>query len=115
MLGVFHAGGTLVIAKGADSTEVFTTIARERVTDRGRRCSPDHDVAQWPSRETVRRLVAAGRAERRGAAGCRNCATGFVDEVGCVPQEIYGTAEGLINMTRLTDSDDLLLESSERP
>ena len=32
MLGVFHAGGTLVIAKGTDSTEVFTTIARERVT-----------------------------------------------------------------------------------
>ena len=36
-------------------------------------------------------------------------------EFGCTPQEIYGTAEGLINMTRLTDSDDLLLESSGAP
>ena len=34
---------------------------------------------------------------------------------GCTPQEIYGTAEGLINMTRLTDGDDLLLESSGAP
>jgi 2,3-dihydroxybenzoate-AMP ligase len=36
-------------------------------------------------------------------------------ELGCTPQEIYGTAEGLINMTRLNDSDDLLLESSGAP
>ena len=33
MLGVFHAGGTLVIARGTDATEVFTTVARERVTN----------------------------------------------------------------------------------
>ena len=33
----------------------------------------------------------------------------------CTPQEIYGTAEGLINMTRLDDADDLLLESSGKP
>lgn len=36
-------------------------------------------------------------------------------ELDCTPQEIYGTAEGLINMTRLTDSDDVLLESSGAP
>jgi 2,3-dihydroxybenzoate-AMP ligase len=36
-------------------------------------------------------------------------------EFGCTPQEIYGTAEGLINMTRLTDSDGMLLESSGAP
>ncbi len=36
-------------------------------------------------------------------------------EFGCTPQEIYGTAEGLINMTRLTDPDELLLESSGAP
>jgi 2,3-dihydroxybenzoate-AMP ligase len=33
----------------------------------------------------------------------------------CTPQEIYGTAEGLINMTRLDDPDELLLESSGTP
>ena len=36
-------------------------------------------------------------------------------QFGCTPQEIYGTAEGLINMTRLSDGDDLLLESSGAP
>ncbi|NTV87095.1 MAG: (2,3-dihydroxybenzoyl)adenylate synthase, partial [Burkholderiaceae bacterium] len=33
----------------------------------------------------------------------------------CKPQEIYGTAEGLINMTRLDDPEDLLLHSSGSP
>ncbi len=32
-----------------------------------------------------------------------------------MPQEIYGTAEGLINMTRLDDPDELLLHSSGAP
>jgi 2,3-dihydroxybenzoate-AMP ligase len=37
------------------------------------------------------------------------------ERFGCVPQEIYGTAEGLINMTRLDDPDELLLHSSGAP
>jgi 2,3-dihydroxybenzoate-AMP ligase len=37
------------------------------------------------------------------------------ERFGCTPQEVYGTAEGLINMTRLDDPDDLLLESSGAP
>jgi 2,3-dihydroxybenzoate-AMP ligase len=34
---------------------------------------------------------------------------------GATPQEIYGTAEGLINMTRLDDPDEVLLTSSGAP
>ena len=37
------------------------------------------------------------------------------ERFGCIPQEIYGTAEGLINMTRLDDPDELLLHSSGAP
>jgi 2,3-dihydroxybenzoate-AMP ligase len=37
------------------------------------------------------------------------------ERFGCTPQEIYGTAEGLINMTRLDDPDDRLLETSGAP
>ena len=35
--------------------------------------------------------------------------------LNCTPQEIYGTAEGLINMTRLDDDDERLLHSSGAP
>jgi 2,3-dihydroxybenzoate-AMP ligase len=37
------------------------------------------------------------------------------ERLHCIPQEVYGTAEGLINMTRLDDPDDALLESSGAP
>ena len=33
MLGAFYAGGTLVIARSTDAADVFTTVARERVTN----------------------------------------------------------------------------------
>jgi 2,3-dihydroxybenzoate-AMP ligase len=39
----------------------------------------------------------------------------LITELGCTPQEIYGTAEGLINMTRLDDPLDIILHSSGRP
>ncbi len=35
--------------------------------------------------------------------------------VGCKFQEDYGTAEGLLNMTRLDDPDDKVLQSSGAP
>jgi acyl-coenzyme A synthetase/AMP-(fatty) acid ligase len=37
------------------------------------------------------------------------------ERFGVTPQEIYGTAEGLINMTRLDDDDERLLHSSGAP
>jgi len=37
------------------------------------------------------------------------------EHFGCTPQEVYGTAEGLINMTRLDDPDELLFETSGAP
>src|ERR1019366_9045724 len=35
--------------------------------------------------------------------------------LGCQFQEVYGTADGLLNMTRLDDPDDKVLESSGAP
>jgi non-ribosomal peptide synthetase component E (peptide arylation enzyme) len=44
-----------------------------------------------------------------------SCAGASASSFGCVAQEVYGTAEGLINMTRLDDPEDLLLDSSGAP
>ena len=114
MLGVFHAGGTLVIAKGADSTEVFTTIARERVTTVA---AVVPLITTWLNGHLAKQFdVSSLQVVQNGGARLPpELRARLRHEVGCVPQEIYGTAEGLINMTRLTDSDDLLLESSGAP
>ena len=114
MLGVFHAGGTLVIAKGADSTEVFTTIARERVTTVA---AVVPLITTWLNGHLAKQFDVSSLqvVQNGGARLVPELRDRLRREVGCVPQEIYGTAEGLINMTRLTDSDDLLLESSGAP
>ena len=114
MLGVFHAGGTLVIAKGADATEVFTTIARERVTTVA---AVVPLITTWLNGDLAKQFDVSSLqvVQNGGARLAPELRDRLRGEFGCTPQEIYGTAEGLINMTRLSDPDDLLLESSGAP
>lgn len=114
MLGAFHAGGTLVIGTSTDAADIFATVARERVTviaavvplistwlDGG--VHRQHDLSSL-------RVIQNGGARLAPELRAR-----VRRELGCTPQEDYGTAEGLINMVRLGDPDDLLLESSGAP
>ena len=114
MLGVLQAGGTLVIARSTDAAAVFSGVARERVT---------HIAAVVP---LITTWLNGALAEHFDVSSLRVVQNGGARlapelrrrlraELGCTPQEIYGTAEGLINMTRLTDGDDLLLQSSGAP
>jgi 2,3-dihydroxybenzoate-AMP ligase len=114
MLGVFHAGGTLVIAKGTDAAEVFTTIARERVTTVA---AVVPLITTWVNGNLATQFDVSSLqvVQNGGARLAPELRERLRGEFGCTPQEIYGTAEGLINMTRLTDADDLLLESSGAP
>ena len=114
MLGVFSAGGTLVISRGTDAAEVFTTIERERVTNVA---AVVPLITTWVNGNLARQYdVSSLRVVQNGGARLApELRERLRGEFGCMPQEIYGTAEGLINMTRLTDADDLLLESSGAP
>ena len=114
LLGAFSAGGTLVIARSTDTDEVFTTISRERVTVMA---AVVPLITMWLNSGVAQRFdVSSLQAVQNGGARLApELRARLRSEFGCTPQEIYGTAEGLINMTRLTDSDDLLLESSGAP
>jgi 2,3-dihydroxybenzoate-AMP ligase len=114
MLGVFHAGGTLVMSKGTDSTEVFTAIARERVTTVA---AVVPLITTWVNGNLAGQFDVSSLqvVQNGGARLAPELRARLRGEFGCTPQEIYGTAEGLINMTRLGDRDDLLLESSGAP
>ena len=114
MLGAFYFGGTVVIAPAMDADAVFPLVERHRVTvipaavplvtawlDSG---VPAHcDLSSLKVMQNGGARLAPELRRR-----IREC-------FGCVPQEVYGTAEGLINMTRLDDPDDLLLDSSGAP
>jgi len=114
MLGVFHAGGTLVIATNTDAGEVFRTVARERVTNLA---AVVPLITTWLNDGVAKRFdVSSLQVMQNGGARLPpELRARLRHDFECTPQEIYGTAEGLINMTRLTDGDDLLLESSGAP
>jgi 2,3-dihydroxybenzoate-AMP ligase len=114
LLGTFYAGGTVVIAKSTDTGEVFATAARERVTVVA---AVIPLITTWLNSCVGREhdLSSLQVVQNGGARLAPELRARVRSELGCTPQEIYGTAEGLINMTRLTDADDLLLESSGAP
>jgi 2,3-dihydroxybenzoate-AMP ligase len=114
MLGAFYYGGTVVLAPSGDAADVFALVERERVTAIA---AVVPLISAWlnseiPGRHDVGSLRVIQNGGARLAPELR---ARLRDRFGCTPQEIYGTAEGLINMTRLDDPDDLLLESSGAP
>jgi 2,3-dihydroxybenzoate-AMP ligase len=114
LLGTFYAGGTLVIGTSTDTDEIFTTIQRERVTVIA---AVVPLVSNWLNSDVRKRfdLSSLKVIQNGGARLAPELRARVRQELGCTPQEDYGTAEGLINMVRLNDPDDLLLESSGAP
>jgi 2,3-dihydroxybenzoate-AMP ligase len=114
MLGTFYGGGTLVIAAGTETADIFSTVERERVTVIA---AVVPLIARWLDGDVPKRfdLSSLRVVQNGGARLAPELRARLRDEFGCTPQEVYGTAEGLINMVRLDDSDELLLESSGAP
>jgi 2,3-dihydroxybenzoate-AMP ligase len=114
MLGTFYAGGTLVIANSTDTADLFETVERERVTVIA---AVVPLIANWLNSDVPKKfdLSSLRVVQNGGARLAPELRARVRQELGCIPQEVYGTAEGLINMVRLDDPDDLLLESSGAP
>jgi 2,3-dihydroxybenzoate-AMP ligase len=114
MLGAFYAGGTLVIATSTDVTDIFRAVERERVTVIA---AVVPLISNWLNSDIPGRFdLSSLRVVQNGGARLPpELRARLRKEFGCTPQEVYGTAEGLINMTRLDDPDELLLESSGAP
>ena len=114
MLGAFYFGGTVVIAPAMDAETVFPLVERHRVTVIPAAVPL---VTAWLASDVPARcdLSSLQVIQNGGARLAPELRRRVRERFGCVPQEVYGTAEGLINMTRLDDPDDLLLESSGAP
>jgi 2,3-dihydroxybenzoate-AMP ligase len=114
MLGAFYYGGTVVLAPSGDAADVFGLVERERVTTIA---AVVPLISNWIASDAPQRfdLSSLRTIQNGGARLAPELRARLRDRFGCTPQEIYGTAEGLINMTRLDDADDVLLESSGAP
>lgn len=114
LLGTFYCGGSVVLAPSPDVEDVFSLVQRERVTVIA---AVVPLIATWLGSDIERRYdVSTLRVVQNGGARLApELRSRLRERFACIPQEIYGTAEGLINMTRLDDPDELLLHSSGAP
>jgi 2,3-dihydroxybenzoate-AMP ligase len=114
LLGTFYAGGRLVIGASTHTDDVFTTVARERVTVIAAAVPL---ITTWLNNHVAEKfdLSSLRVIQNGGARLAPELRRRLQQELGCTAQEIYGTAEGLINMTRLDDSAELRFESSGAP
>lgn len=117
VLGVFHAGGTVVMAPSPEPLACFNLIAQERVT-----MVPlvPPAVALWlraveqdPARRAQLRtlkLMLVG-----GASFAEATARRVPELLGCQLQQVFGMAEGLVNYTRLDDPPEVIFATQGRP
>jgi 2,3-dihydroxybenzoate-AMP ligase len=114
MLGTFYHGGTLVLTQGSGTEEVFATVESERVT---LIAAVVPLITAWLNSDVPGRhdLASLRVVQNGGARLAPELRRRLREQLHCTPQEVYGTAEGLINMTRLDDPADRLLESSGAP
>ncbi|MFT3855488.1 MAG: AMP-binding protein [Ilumatobacteraceae bacterium] len=113
-LGVFHAGGRVVLAADPSPDNAFALIERHQVTiaplvpplallwiDAAPRTA--HDLSSLE-------VVQVGGANFDPAAAAQ-----LGPALGCRLQQVFGMAEGLVNYTRFDDPDELVVGTQGRP
>ncbi|MEU9303184.1 AMP-binding protein [Streptomyces sp. NPDC048269] len=114
IVGTLSVGGTVVLAEDPEPAQCLPVIGRERVTI----TSVVPAVARlWlDALPTARadlsslRLVQIG-----GAPPYRETAERIGPEWGCRLQQVFGTAAGLLTLTRPADPDETVLTTQGRP
>ncbi|SIR05193.1 2,3-dihydroxybenzoate-AMP ligase [Paracoccus thiocyanatus] len=116
-LGVFHAGGTVVMAPSPEPLACFDIVARERVS-----MAPlvPPAVALWlraveedPARRSL--LASLDLMLVGGASFAEATARRVPELLGCRLQQVFGMAEGLVNYTRLDDPPEVIFTTQGRP
>ncbi|HSC81003.1 MAG TPA: AMP-binding protein, partial [Chitinolyticbacter sp.] len=113
-LGVFHAGGTVVLTRRPNPEDTFALIARERVTITAL-VPPLALVWLDAQRQQRADLSSLAVLQVGGAKLSEAVARRIGPELGCTLQQVFGMAEGLVNYTRLDDGFELVVGSQGRP
>ncbi|MBM7473698.1 (2,3-dihydroxybenzoyl)adenylate synthase [Subtercola frigoramans] len=115
VLGALFFGGKSVMLPSPEPARAFATIAHEGVTvasavpavaQRWIDYAKENGSAQLESLEVLQ--VGGSRLADELAVRVR-------PDLGCTLQQVFGMAEGLINMTRLDDPDEIICTTQGRP
>ncbi|MCP3144862.1 (2,3-dihydroxybenzoyl)adenylate synthase [Pyxidicoccus xibeiensis] len=114
VLGTFYAGGTAVLALHPSPDVAFPLIERERVTLTA--LVPPLAMIWMDSAKARRHDLSSLRVLQVGGARLSNEAARKVrPTLGCMLQQVFGMAEGLVNYTRLDDPEELIISTQGRP
>lgn len=115
ILGVLFAGGRVVMLPSPEPGKAFATIKNEGVTlsaavpavaQRWIEYQQEHDGDQLETLEVL---------QVGGSRLADEIARKVKPVLGATLQQVFGMAEGLINMTRLDDPDDVICMTQGRP
>lgn len=115
-LGVFYAGGQVILAADPSATLCFPLIEQHQVTDTG--LVPPavsqwlQAIQEWGSNKA---LASLQRIQVGGARLGETLAARIQREIGCQLQQVFGMAEGLVNYTRFGDDEKTILTTQGRP
>ena len=115
-LGVFLAKGTVVLAADPSPTQCFPLIEQHQVNVAA--LVPPavslwlQAIAEWGSNAQLRSLTLL---QVGGARLSATLAARIPAEIGCQLQQVFGMAEGLVNYTRLDDSEEKILNTQGYP
>ena len=116
-LGVFEAGGAVVLAPDPSPISCFPLIARHKIN----LCSlVPPAVSLWlqaaeadPTART--QLASFDLLQVGGAKLAEAVARKITPLLGCRLQQVFGMAEGLVNYTRLDDPEEKVIHTQGRP
>lgn len=115
-LGVFLAGGTVVLANDPSPGHCFGLIARHQINVTA---LVPPAVSLWlhalNEGEDRGQLASLRLLQVGGARLSNTLAARIPAELGCQLQQVFGMAEGLVNYTRLDDSDARIFTTQGRP
>jgi len=114
VLGALANGGRIVIAPKPDCETVFALVESERVTVIPAAVPL---VVNWLNDAALERFNAASLkvVQNGGARLSPELRERLRRRLNCQFQEVFGTAEGLLNFTRLDDDEHMILHSSGAP
>ncbi|MDP9789641.1 (2,3-dihydroxybenzoyl)adenylate synthase [Agrobacterium tumefaciens] len=113
-LGVFHAGGTVVMAANPEPLACFDLIEKHEI-DMVPLVPPA--VALWLQAAPAHRerLKSLKLLQVGGASFAEALARQVPEVLGCDLQQVFGMAEGLVNYTRAGDPDHIVFTTQGRP
>lgn len=113
-LGALYAGGRVVLSPSPDANTAFKLVEQERVTITG---VVPPIALMWieAARSTSFDISSLQVLQVGGAKLSPEAARQVTPAMGCQLQQVFGMAEGLVNYTRLDDSEDVIINTQGRP